>query len=1176
MMAGTKLYVLHLSTRMRTDQSKISEWLAQEVPTLHPAYERAVQLMDGPDSPGRSNFVCHACRDICTVIQQFHRVEKTTRSDTKTLLNDLDVLWSQRQFDELSFPIASIADAAEPGKLPEDVAVPRSILQAIQSVLQEHRRGAANQKNQALDMFQILAPEAAGRPDLFDAHAEQWHALRDWFHKYAHFTLKEKRCDETELRAQFLLLETHLLTMISTFYEGVEELDRLLGQEPTPDTVARAIARMSHPEQQRYFFDRLQKPEWLEPLREKGMFDTPPEPGRDLDKGTIWFYDWPAAGYLSRMSPREPAAVAKILIGLPSTENPYIVRTVLEAALQMPAALCATLAPKIAKLIETPFWFASEIVGGVAVNLAAGGEQREALQILRSLLTVIPDPRMSLDPSGATGLLRKREATTRLRAHDYAAILHTRGKELTLHLGLTYLKMLTGLLRSALAEERSVDATTTRKTEDYSFVWQPRLGSRSFHESARHLLIPAVLDAAETLCEADSSNISEVIALISKYRFKVYDRIVLEVLAKHPAHALATEKLLDKERFFDPGTRQEYDALAAAVFPYLSIAYQNTYLSWIDEGIERERFEGGDRTPEAIDATIEHWKFQRLSPLKSVLPSDRQTQFATLEARFGEVKSYSNPIAQGGAYAISDESPLDRVALGALEPDQAIEYLRSWRPTKNDPFPFGYSPQGLGAVFEGVVADSPERFVSRLEDIKTLNPFYLTGALRGFGSALRADKEFELGPVLALALWIAEQPATVPNDAEAEAGPDFSGAKHNVVDLIQEGFRRQKLSPSEQETIWKIIALLAEDKWGTLHFREPESQTQDAWFHSLNFLRPKAVRAAFQYLQWSMGIAGQTAFAFSGVPALSEFFSRHTDPALEPCLSVRLIFGELFPFLHAMDPSWAEKAVSRIFPEAPDLQSLRDVAWTAYLSANQSYDAVFALLEPQYRASIFITDEQRLLGKSNTLEHASGLVSYHLLQQYWRGRISLSPGSLLSDFFLHAEEKGRRGAIIYVGRSLREATDQVPAEVIQRLVELWDNRLEAAKRDGASGEMRAFSWWFFTGYFEDEWALKSLHAALKVTEGQLDIIMESLSRLADLVEIYPMMVVECTQLITNASPENVVMWTSDLVTILRSALRSSDLAAPPAARALIEDLGIRGHLGYRNLLTDDPSTLGNR
>jgi hypothetical protein len=157
-----------------------------------------------------------------------------------------------------------------------------------------------------------------------------------------------------------------------------------------------------------------------------------------------------------------------------------------------------------------------------------------------------------------------------------------------------------------------------------------------------------------------------------------------------------------------------------------------------------------------------------------------------------------------------------------------------------------------------------------------------------------------------------------------------------------------------------------------------------------------------------------------------------------------------------------------------------------------------------------------------------------------------------------------------VGRSLRETTGEVEAEIIGRLVELWDNRLEAAAAGGASGEMRAFSWWFFTRFFEDEWALKSLQAALKLSEGHLDLIMDSLGRLSNLVDKYPGMVVECTQMILNASTDYVDLWTLDVIKILKSALRSSNAEARLAARNLIEDLGTKGKMEYRNLLNIDP------
>ena len=211
------------------------------------------------------------------------------------------------------------------------------------------------------------------------------------------------------------------------------------------------------------------------------------------------------------------------------------------------------------------------------------------------------------------------------------------------------------------------------------------------------------------------------------------------------------------------------------------------------------------------------------------------------------------------------------------------------------------------------------------------------------------------------------------------------------------------------------------------------------------------------------------------------------------------------------------------------------------------------------------------------LERPSGLLGQHLPQKYWSGKIPICAGSMLSDFFLMAEERGRKAAIIYSGQSLQDATEPIKPEVIERFVELWNNRLEAAKTGGASVEIRAFSWWFFSSYFDDEWALKSLHAGLKLTNGELDLIMDSLGRLSKLASKYPTMVVECIQMITNASPDHVELLDVRYRDDNRASLRiGRSPRAHGAARTLIDSLGVRGHLRFRTLLAEDPGVGSER
>ena len=53
----------------------------------------------------------------------------------------------------------------------------------------------------------------------------------------------------------------------------------------------------------------------------------------------------------------------------------------------------------------------------------------------------------------------------------------------------------------------------------------------------------------------------------------------------------------------------------------------------------------------------------------------------------------------------------------------------------------------------------------------------------------------------------------------------------------------------------------------------------------------------------------------------------------------------------------------------------------------------------------------------------------------------------------------------------------------------------------------------------------------------------------------------------------VKLWTLDIVKILQSAQRFRDTVALLAARNLMVDLRVRGHLGFRRLLRIDPAAL---
>jgi len=88
-------------------------------------------------------------------------------------------------------------------------------------------------------------------------------------------------------------------------------------KKPTPKLVNRAVALFAHPGHYRYFFDRLENPEWILPLKRKGFFQNAPRVQRDKERGTIFFSPWPESRYLARMASLKPEVVVDVILHIP-------------------------------------------------------------------------------------------------------------------------------------------------------------------------------------------------------------------------------------------------------------------------------------------------------------------------------------------------------------------------------------------------------------------------------------------------------------------------------------------------------------------------------------------------------------------------------------------------------------------------------------------------------------------------------------------------------------------------------------------------------------------------------------------------------------------------------------------------------------------------------------------
>jgi hypothetical protein len=941
-------------------------------------------------------------------------------------------------------------------------------------------------------------------------------------------------------------------------------------KKPTPEIVDKAVASMVRFEQQRYFFERLDNPGWLEALRKKGFFSNPPIPKRDDARGTIEFQQWPSVKYLSRMAAQEPLLVSEIMADIPDSDNPYIVNSFLDAALSMPPEIAERLTPQIAKMMRSPYVMRGHLAGDLAVHLARGGKCKSALALLESALEVIPDPRPVSEELKAVNPEYRHEARTRMAIYECQWIIQRNGPELVKLIGAPFLGLLCNLLERALSlEERRKQ--NTEIIEDYSYIWRSSLSSGETTDSPKRFLVPVILQNADEFSAQGIGQFRTVRKILAAKRFKVFERIELELIKRHLdiAQSAVAEKLTDKAKFEDIGLRYEYDDLSEKAFGLLSAPEQDQIFQWIDNGLYRDRLIERGCSQEEADDLINNWRLERLTPIKQFLPVPWQERYDTLKNKFGEPHRSDRRRSRGGAYSLGSRSSKTAEELEAMSVESLIGYLKTWRPD-GEQAPFPPSEEGLGAVLTGVVAKNPAEFTKHVAGLKEVDPTYVRATLQGLESAIRSKSTFEWNPVLDLCFWVISQPIKIPDRTGGHwtKDPDWGWARQAIIGLIEQGFKEKALPFAQRDIVWQVIKGLAEhDPADHLDYRDPDSQSKDIWSFSVNRSQGRATRLAIQYIEWCRDNLTQPQFSLADVPEAEQLLNKGLDPSTEPSLDIRLVYGELLPFLISVDREWVEQNKARVFPEDDDKKALRDVAWVAYLVANHAYNNAFEVLQPLYWSAVQEVGVQRKVGTGNMMYNPDENLAHHLMQLYWRGRIGLEEHGILDEFLKRSNDEVLGQTITYIGRSLKDSTEEVSDETLERLGFLWDRCLTSVSGPSHMRKIAAFGWWFNSQYFEDDWALDHLHRSLQLSNGAFEPKLGTLERLAKLAAKFPKPVIACTQLIVGADYENVVLWVDDLKKILEVILRSGDPEAMRIARAVIQSLGMRGHHEYRVLLS---------
>jgi hypothetical protein len=937
-------------------------------------------------------------------------------------------------------------------------------------------------------------------------------------------------------------------------------------KKPTREQVKKAALALGRPESAFYFFDKLTNPLWIGPLSDLGFFRHPPAEVREGNR--LSFPLWPAVRYLVRMaSEGDDAADAaiKAILEAEATENQVVHLGYVELALAAPPAIALSLARRERQWLAKQSWLHTllpERFADLAMHLLKGGCKDDAFNLATTLLAFLPSDDASTrdEPSARFDTWYYEQVLKRLvPAFQQSDMLGT-------------LVLLCNLLFDCA--KRQGDRT--------SYVWRPAIEDSDQNWDLNRildLLVDTVRDACEVAIRTNPEALDSVLAQLQKREKQgIFRRLRLHLLRvfRVVAGSRARAALLDTAQLDGLEVMHEYALLIREGYDDLSEPDRSLMLAAISQGPPAEKWDLTQPEQRAdFDRYSRIWKRNRLAMIQDKLPPDWAAVYGSLVDELGPPAHPGFATYHSPKFWVGPQSPKTAQELSAMSLDALVEYLVVWRPTRDFMAP---SAEGLGRVLEEVAATDPGTFLGGIEKLHRLHPVYVRSIVAGVAKALNQGKHLDWQPALSLAIWCVRQvqlPYALPGDF---TDPDWTWTRKAVVDLLAAGIKADQEFPFPIEArtqVWDALSPLLDDPDPTTASEDLDSENFEPGTVALNTVRGSAFHALIQFALWirrwqetQPDAHARVAAGLAEVREVRDALAAHLDPGRDPSLAVRSVYGQWFPWLVMLDGEWARAAASRIFPADPVCADLRDSAWQAYLAHNQPYRDVVAVLQQEY-----IDAADRLGGPTKVrvraLRPAEQALGEHLLVMYARGWIERENPALMS-FFAHAAPETRVAVLASLGRDLMARDDakqgsetRVASEVVARLQEFWDFRLQAGDRDKRESE--AFGWWFAAGAFDVGWSWKRLVAA--ITEaGRVEGHLFLARRLAAIGADSPgdaLFVLEA--LISVGEPWTVFELKDAIRPVLVAALSAGEGTKEAAVR-LINRLGERGFGEYRDLL----------
>ena len=931
----------------------------------------------------------------------------------------------------------------------------------------------------------------------------------------------------------------------------------------------------------KYFFEKVDDPIWLDPLKQNGFFNNPPRlesPGDDQ----IVMPFWPPIFYLKKVSNRDPKQVVDIICNSVTTDNPRILSEIFSIACDLEdAELSLRLEPLINQYLKSPYRWGPESDLIIAILKKWGGSPGEGREAAHELIKYVSS--FQKDPNDEEKRARYKENSggldtllnpaPRFDQWEYERILRKGVRAVAdfdpTTVALNLIDTVNAMIDQKTHENESGD-------EDFSQHWCIRLSENDnfqpnendhFHIDEDKMLARTLTYACEQVYNKEPESIESLDKKLKNQRWRIFKRLRQHLYSLHlndQTLPWIRKEILDHQDYSQWEHHYEFQLMIRKASKHftdclLSADKKKGIFDAILKGPSEEEYRKylGERYSEGdFERRQRHFHHAQLRPFTPLLGGDIRQYFDELEAD-PQIKTINDdrylpfgPITSG---TTSWQSPKSTDDLDNLTDEEILTYLKDWDQEHRDKdnwlieINFSALAGEFQTLFKETIVPDSKRLDFWIKNRDRIaRPIYVAAILKVVIDLAKEKNLNNLDQWGEFCAWVLSHP-----DAERIEGepapqetsrdyPDWGRSRRAVVDFIDACVKDMDAPIATRKGFADLLHQACNQfDWRLDHDHPVLLGRDDPITEAINNTRSRALESLIHFGFWV-----RKHLPKDDLPEVTDILTKRMAKDAEFPLTgpEHALLGLHFRSLCAFNHDWVSQQLEFFFPR--ENESLWRNAFCSYIYYNGADKPMFEILRGEFEHAIENIDILAMGNDRN--KEIIDRFGHHLFRYYLWGCYDLKDRTNLLKRFYEKTKNDRKhwGRLFeHVGIVLRNSGEQLDKSLTDLIEEFFDWRCEEKE----PSELIKFSFWLEAECLDLEWRLRSYLKIINLTQDNSDDesgfqILTGIRTLKDLLPDHPRLVIKCLAKISEQInvDNRPSIPSSDMIHILKVGLASED------------------------------------